>query len=102
MGRIGKRIWSPTYNNYIWDIVLVNTILRNSWFFISRTVKTQKMNCTTFLDLCLDSLFSESTSRQGFLHGLVGFPSHHLIFIIEALSHLSIEGWLCEIFTQPT
>lgn len=39
MGRIGKRIWSPMYNNHIWDIVLVNTILKNSWSFISRMVK---------------------------------------------------------------
>ena len=39
MGRIGKRIWGPTYNTHIWNIVLVNTILRNSLFFISRMVK---------------------------------------------------------------
>ena len=27
------------YDTHIWDIVLVNTILRNTWYFITCTVK---------------------------------------------------------------
>ena len=34
-----KEFWSLMYINHIWNIVSVNTILRNSWSFISRMVK---------------------------------------------------------------
>lgn len=40
MGRIGKMILGPMYSTHIWDIVLVNTILKNLWYFISHMVKT--------------------------------------------------------------